>query len=168
MYKEYVDKIKEEHYREPWGIHGIPHVKRVLYLAEKISSHYDLTEEEEQILALAVCYHDIGRVHNEVDPEHGQLSCRKIVSLGLLENENLLLGEKDLIFRLIKAHCLDDSAFEGTDREELLFYILKDADGLDRVRIFDLDPFYLRCYESKELTELAWKLLFDKQWEKSI
>ena len=168
MYKEYVDKIKEEHYREPWGIHGIPHIKRVLYLAEQISSHYDLTGEEEQILALAVCYHDIGRVHNEVDRKHGMLSCVKLCNLGLLDAVNLSNEDKDLILRLITAHCLDDSAFVGTEREALLFRILKDADGLDRVRIFDLDPFYLRLDESKELTDFAWKLLFDKEWEKKI
>lgn len=168
MYKEFVGRIEEKHYKEPWGIHGITHVKRVLYLAEQISSHYDLTAKEQKILALAVCYHDIGRVHNEVDRNHGKLSCDKLCDFGLLDAENLSSAEKDLILRLITAHCLDDTAFVGTAREELLFCILKDADGLDRVRIFDLDPFYLRLDESKELTEFAWKLLFDKEWEKKI
>lgn len=168
MYKEYVGKIKDEHYEEPYGIHGVRHIKRVLYLAEQISAHYDLTEKEKKILALSVCYHDIGRWHNEVDPEHGKLSAIKMTELGLLDGEDLDSAEKELVCRLITCHCLRDDSFKGTPREELLFRIVKDADGLDRVRIFDLDPYYLRLPESRELTDCAWMLFLNKNWESDI
>lgn len=156
MYEKYLNRIKEEHYREPHGIHGISHVKRVLRLAEKISSHYDLTEREERVLALAACYHDIGRVHNEWDVTHGLLSSRKTRDLGLLNSEGLTPKEEALVLKLITTHSLDDTAFEGMEQEVLLHDILKDADGLDRVRIFDLDPRYLRLPESRDLVDLAW------------
>lgn len=168
MYKEYVGKIKDEHYEEPYGIHGVRHIKRVLYLAEKISAHYDLTEKEEKILALAVCYHDIGRWHNEVDPEHGKLSAIKMTELGLLDGEKLDSVEKELVSRLMVCHCLGDDSFKGAEREELLFQIVKDADGLDRVRIFDLDPRYLRLPESREMTDFAWMLFLNKNWEQQL
>lgn len=168
MYKEYVGKINDEHYDEPYGIHGVRHVKRVLYLAEKISANYDLTEKEEKILALSVCYHDIGRWHNDVDPEHGKLSAIKMTELGLLDGEDLDSAEKELVCRLIVCHCLRDDSFNGTPREELLFQMLKDADGLDRVRIFDLDPHYLRLDASKGLVDLAWVLFMNKDWEKKV
>lgn len=161
MYEEYLNRIKEEHYREPHGIHGISHVKRVLVLAEKIASHYQLSEREEKILALAVCYHDIGRVHNEWDVTHGLLSSRKVDELQLLDSEGLTPEEENLVLNLITTHSLDDSAFEGSDNEVLLHDILKDADGLDRVRIFDLDPRYLRLPESVELVDRAWMLFLN-------
>jgi hypothetical protein len=40
-----------------------------------------------------------------------------------------------------------------------VLWTLKDADGLDRVRIHDLDPSQLRFPVSQERVELAWKLL---------
>lgn len=158
MYQKYLNRIKEEHYREPNGIHGISHVTRVLRHASNIAEHYSLTEREEKVLALAVCYHDIGRVHNEWDTSHGLLSSRKVRGLGLLENEGLSEDEKGLILRLIVSHCLEDEVFKGTEREVLLHDILKDADGLDRVRIFDLDPYYLRLPESADMVDGAWEL----------
>ena len=158
MYDKYLSRIKKEHYREPHGIHGISHVTRVLFHAGNIAKCYDLSDKEEQILALAVCYHDIGRVHNEWDKTHGLLSSRKVKKLGLLDSDGLTKEEKSLILKLITAHSLDDEEFEGTEREVLLYHILKDADGLDRVRIFDLDPYYLRLPESREVVDLAWAL----------
>jgi hypothetical protein len=40
-----------------------------------------------------------------------------------------------------------------------VLWLLKDADGLDRVRIDDLDPAQLRYEESVSLVERAWQLL---------
>ncbi len=40
-------------------------------------------------------------------------------------------------------------------------WLLKDADGLDRVRIYDLDPEQLRYEESARLVDGAWQLLKD-------
>ncbi len=40
-----------------------------------------------------------------------------------------------------------------------MFRVLKDADGLDRVRLGDLDPSYLRYEVSRESVDRAWELL---------
>ena len=158
MYQYCKKYILPEHYTEPDGIHGIYHVHRVLYLADRLAEHYSLTDQEKKLLGLACCYHDIGRVHNWEDDSHGKLSCEKIMKLKLLENHGLKEEEKELIMRLITGHCLADKVFEGNDRERFLFNILKDADGLDRVRIFDLDPSYLRLEKSRDLVDVAWCL----------
>ena len=158
MYHEYNKYILPEHYIEPYGVHGIYHVHRVLYLADKIVEYYNLTESEQEILGLACCYHDIGRVHDWEDDSHGRLSCEKIVQLRLLDEQGLKEIEKELIMKLITYHCLADDKFVGSDREMLLFRILKDADGLDRVRIFDLDSAYLRLDISHKLVKVAWDL----------
>jgi hypothetical protein len=39
-----------------------------------------------------------------------------------------------------------------------LIELLKDADGLDRVRIDDLDPAYLRRAEARTMVDFAWRL----------
>ena len=46
--------------------------------------------------------------------------------------------------------------FEGVLR---VFRVLKDADALDRVRLGDLDPSYLRYEVSRESVDRAWELL---------
>jgi len=47
------------------------------------------------------------------------------------------------------------------ERDDALsvFQVLKDADALDRVRLGDLDPSYLRFPESLERVDIAWELL---------
>ena len=40
-----------------------------------------------------------------------------------------------------------------------VFRVLKDADGLDRVRLKDLNPARLRYDESRERVDRAWELL---------
>ena len=159
IYQKYNIYINPEHYLDPDGMHGILHVHRVLFLADKISRWYYLTKREKTILGLACCYHDIGRVHDGRDKKHGELSCNKIIELQLLDIFELTTEEKDLILRLIAAHCIEDNSFIGTKRERLLFKILKDADGLDRVRLHDLDQAHLRLVISPMLERLAWRIL---------
>ena len=57
----------------------------------------------------------------------------------------------------------DDGSYEPEwiDSEAVLrvFRVLKDADALDRVRLGDLDPSYLRFEVSRESVERAWELL---------
>ena len=159
IYQKYNNYIIPEHYLTPHGIHGILHAHRVLFLADKISRWYFLTDREKDILGLACCYHDIGRVNDWGDRRHGELSCKKIIELKLLDRIELSSEDKKLILRLIEAHCIEDSAFVGTKREKLLFKILKDADGLDRVRLHDLDPTHLRLVISPMLEKLAWRIL---------
>lgn len=155
MYETYKKYIKPEHYLDPYGIHGIPHVHRVLCLADKISANFKLTERERKVLALACVYHDIGRVHDDEDMMHGAASVRKLLALGLLSAHNCKEEDRFLIEKLIIAHCVDDKLFYGTEKERFLYNILKDADGLDRVRLGDLDTRYLRFEESKALVDFA-------------
>ena len=167
MYKKFNGFIIPCHYVEPYGIHGMGHVRRVLFWADAIAENYNLTDKDKIILGLACCYHDIGRIHNGEDDLHGKLSCDKIVELNLLDGWDLKEHEKELVLRLIAAHCLSDNLFIGTIRDKLLFNILKDADGLDRVRIFDLDPNYLRLDASHELVDVAWKLFIKDMREEN-
>ncbi|ADO59443.1 HD domain-containing protein [Paenibacillus polymyxa] len=66
--------INPEHYQNPEGIHGIPHVKRVLFHAITISRALGLSSRDRAILANASIYHDIGRMHDDHCTMHGEWS----------------------------------------------------------------------------------------------
>ena len=63
---------------------------------------------------------------------------------------------KQQSFRLrIEKYSIDDR-----DRATLIARLLKDADGLDRVRVSDLDPSFLRFKESLKFVDFAKELFW--------
>jgi HD superfamily phosphodiesterase len=159
MYNEYKQFVTDDLFWKPFGTHGVGHTRRVLYLALLLADKKNLTEQEKKILALACCYHDIGRWHDEEDDEHGMDSSNKFLDRGLDKKHNLNPEEVEIILNLIVCHSLDDQQFFGEDRELLMYQILKDADALDRLRFNDLNTKYLRLPESHAMIELEFSLL---------
>jgi hypothetical protein len=53
-----------------------------------------------------------------------------------------------------------DYSLQEPDRAQKLLMFFKDADGLDRVRINDLNPAMLRLCVSKEIVAVAEELYF--------
>ncbi len=53
---------------------------------------------------------------------------------------------------------------DRADPDWPLIALLKDADGLDRVRLGDLDPSYLRLPESLTMVDFAQRLFDDTHW----
>ena len=157
LYTQYKNLIKDDLFLRPYSVHGIQHTKRVLWLASQITDIIQLNHREEIILALACCYHDIGRINDCYDEEHGALSAKKVIKLGLLDGYRLNNDEIELVLGLITMHSLPDDIFVGRDKPLLLYQILKDADALDRIRLGkgDLDPAYLRLEVSKGLIGIA-------------
>lgn len=158
--------LKPEYFRNPSGIHGIGHTKRVLFLCLVLAYGNELTTRETDVICKAALYHDIGRTHDGVDSLHGLKSYQKIAQLDLLKAENT--GDRRLIQFIIENHSVDDKTAKGklplchgVDPNEawLLYSMFKDADGLDRVRLRDLDPEKLRTQKAKELILLAEQLL---------
>ena len=157
--EQYSIKISAEHYFEPAGIHGIEHTKRVLLLSAILADLNALSLTEKDILYHAAVYHDIGRTCNGIDHSHGLKSWRKVKDLGILAERN---EEFEQILKyVITNHSISDvevKEFIGSCeniRVKLLFELLKDSDGLDRVRLGDLDVNYLRNGHSKGLVEVA-------------
>lgn len=127
--------MKEEDYHDPDGIHGIPHVKRVLYHCLAMSKQLNLSHSERAILANVATYHDIGREHDGYCIQHGFWSWEKYLenieenSLNALIEVNFVKpfkeGNKDYELRrlneeeteitrfIIEYHCIrDDEAKE--------------------------------------------------------
>lgn len=172
MYKIFnnniMGKIDGKLYFDPIGIHGVLHTYRVLRLILWLGTLEKLTENEMSILFYSGLYHDIGRTNNLVDDSHGVKSYEKIINKGLLNNIKDLESEDIEIMKFtIEQHAIKDEIgkkniinYNITDVSKTfkLYEIFKDADGLDRVRIGDLNIKYLRRKYSKVLVEDAKRL----------
>ena len=164
-YKNYDYFILPTLYHRPNGIHGVGHVRRTLMLSLLMAGFDKLSARHTRILAYASVYHDIGRTHDGVDDYHGYASYQKVLEQGLLDRQET--SDVCLVKELIERHAISDTkAFsleainEGT-REEVRFLLryFKDADGLDRVRLGDLNVDYLRTDIARKMPLVAQKLL---------
>jgi len=159
------DNEFSSYFLRPHSIHGVLHAKRVLLLSLALSHLNELNEVDTGILTKASLYHDIGRINDGVCYEHGRNSIKKALELGLIDGE--VNEENEILRYIIVNHCLRDNMAKSmdkysiTDRERAmgLLKLFKDSDGLDRVRIDDLDVKYLRHPVSRELVPLAEYLL---------
>lgn len=155
-------------------IHGQLHIERVVLLAGIIAEQQRLTEEETITLLYAGAYHDLGRENDWYDPAHGQRSAERIAKC-----RSILPSSVDLsiIQASVATHSTDDRTIHAfmdkysvpeNKRQECIKICncLKDADGLDRVRLRDLNINYLRFEESKKLKEFAeWLFLHTARYE---
>jgi HD superfamily phosphodiesterase len=153
----------------PASIHGISHARRVLIHAQAIATARDVDSDWFESLVLAVSWHDIGRTHDGREPEHGRNSVAKVKSLGLHQGVDPTILART--FFAMEWHSVSDhhgldaaAALKPGHRPEpgtsvRVLWLLKDADGLDRVRIEDLDPNQLRYGESIKRIDEAWRLL---------
>lgn len=172
----------------PGLVHGLYHSEKVLMFTYMLTKSRNIQEPYRQILFDAALYHDIGRVNDADDSQHGLTSARFIDDI---------VGKKDIYqdkYNLLLLKAIIDAHSRG-DRHELDSYsdmaynldllddifsltpalekyqvyylemarILKDADALDRKRFGDagfesLNPRYLRYDESKELIQFAEEL----------
>lgn len=102
----------------------------------------------------------VGRKHDNTDTNHGYLSANKY--------KNINKACNPIIPFLIEYHCKPDECGErylstdpilSIEKEHVLqlFYIFKDADALDRVRLghFELNIEMLRTKEAKKLPLIA-------------
>ncbi|MGI6670929.1 MAG: HD domain-containing protein [Christensenellales bacterium] len=143
-------------------LHGAGHISRVMVLGALLAQRAQLDENITQLLMYACAYHDVGRVDDSVDDEHGLRAALQVEELTGFAGQPL--------------HCLQ-AAVEAHSRPDErmgdvltkygvadvvyawpLAKLLKDADGLDRVRLDMLDPSYLRHAFTPPLENTAWVL----------
>lgn len=151
------------------AIHGPGHIERTLLHGAFCAMAEPLNEEDTRLLFLACCYHDVGRVDDSLDDLHGWRSAQRIQKLTGLTGEPL-----KLVQAAVDAHSRSDSVLKATlsgyrledpERGLTLALLLKDADGLDRVRIWDLDPRFLRREDSRRRAGFAKELYLRYQRE---
>jgi len=140
-------------------LHGQPHVARVLVHAFRLIAATGCVEETARLWA-AVYVHDIGRTQDGQCPGHGAEAWARLAALPDVQDRFARGGVRPEDFPAIQAAVVLHSRGEaktGTP-EARLTKLLKDADGLDRVRFGDLDPDYLRHPEARGMVRYAQRL----------
>lgn len=130
------------------AIHGLGHIERTICHGAMCAMDESLDEADTALLLDACSYHDIGRSRDSLDFEHGSVAARFI---GLVTGRT---GEDLLILKAaVEAHSRKEKDLQGVldkyaprdrERAKRIAQLLKDADGLDRVRICDLNVDFLR------------------------
>lgn len=144
------------------GLHRIGHETRVEFLSDLIGRLLKTRENintDREVMHWFAAVHDTQRLDDSVDRDHGdRAGTYFLAQADTIGAQDLTDHQRRFVEFLCRAHEADDSRiadkFPETD-------IIKDADGLERVRIADLDPNYLRLDISKELITLA-TALFDQ------
>ncbi|MDD7304962.1 MAG: hypothetical protein PUG67_00080 [Peptoniphilaceae bacterium] len=144
-------------------IHGQGHIERVIFFAMILSWKYQLTRKDTDILRYAASLHDTRRIDDSYDTEHGHRAAMESSKYAYgLESKDL-----EILKAVMTAHSREDKEMEKSinefdieniDRAIKLSKLFKDADGLDRVRLGDLDSKFLRNDFSLELVDFAKKL----------
>jgi uncharacterized protein len=156
----------------PYGIHGIGHAARVLVWADLIGRQLQAGGIPLSLEAVrwAAVLHDVARLSDGWDRGHGARSADWVA-----KNRDILpFILPDDLFEHVLLCC---RSHETSDRDipvmtpELM--CIKDADGLDRVRINDLNPNYLRSEAARLLVAQAWDLyrateLADDPWDVAL
>ena len=144
--------------------HGRGHIERTILYGALVCMNESVDPELACDVLGCCALHDIGRCDDRYDEQHGERSARKLAELGL-----------EKCFRhpaearaAIHAHAMPDSrmpeapAIYGAKDTDVFFTLarcLKDADNLDRVRIFDFDSSHLRHESTKKMESLAYFVL---------
>ena len=144
-------------------LHGQAHVSRVMVHAIRLIEATGQHALAPRLWA-AVFLHDLARRHDGVDHRHGADAVRRLREEPALQAR---LAEAGLVasdYPAIEAAVTEHSAPKEVARNHEhwpLIALLKDADGLDRVRLGDLDVRYLRHREAKTILRFA-QALFDE------
>ena len=112
----------------------------------------------------AVYLHDLARTHDGECHRHGADAMNKFQSLPQLRELFARGGVEDADYEAIHTAVVQHCLPKELDRQHphwRLTALLKDADGLDRVRLGDLDPRYLRNCEARPMVAFATEL-FEK------
>jgi hypothetical protein len=152
------------------AVHGVGHIERTLMHGAFCALNEQLDKQDTLLLMDMCSYHDTGRISDWLDTAHGLRSSLKLEKLTGRSGEEL-----KIMMAGVEAHSLNDKltdeiiqkhAPKDSARAKRLAELLKDADGLDRVRIKDLNVKFLRRQSSRARAPFA-QYLFDKYTELS-
>lgn len=149
---------KDEDFEFFSDIHGVSHVKRVMNLVIELGKLLPQHQRQVELAYHAAYIHDMARDNDGLCYVHGHRSKLSVLPryIDLFKSRGITDEEIEEIGYAVTMH----SVTRETDIDHPYYIttsILKDADGLDRVRLGDLDPKYLRFKESHKLINFAHK-----------
>ena len=107
----------------------------------------------------AVYLHDLARTHDGFDEVHGRDAVLRVNESTDLQDRLLAHGiasDDTSMLLAVMMHCLpDDHSVYGGKPIWPLLALLKDANGLDRVRFNDLEKSFLRSEHSRGMVQFA-------------
>jgi hypothetical protein len=146
-------------FRHPSFLHGQAHVARVMVHAFRLIKATDRHDLAPALWA-SVYIHDIARRHDGISRRHGADAWARLAELPDVRELFAKGGVKESDYPVIQTavteHCRREVPLDHPHRE--LTALLKDADGLDRVRLWDLDTSYLRHAEAVAMAPFAKRL----------
>ena len=141
-------------------LHGQTHVSRVMVHAFQLIEATGWTGEAPRLWA-AVYLHDLARTHDGTCYRHGGDAMKKFETLPHVKELFARGGVKGDDYPVIHTAVVQHSLPKELDRAHAhwrLTSLLKDADGLDRARLGDLDPTFLRNPEAPAMADFAQRL----------
>ena len=140
-------------------LHGQAHVARVLVHAFRLIAAIGCVEEAPRLWA-AVYLHDLARRHDGRSRGHGADGWARLADLpdvqALLARGGVRPDDHPAIEVAVTRHSKDEPM--PGEAYWRLAALLKDADGLDRVRLYDLNPKMLRHDEARLMVPFAEQL----------
>ncbi len=140
-------------------LHGQAHVARVMVHAFRLIEATGFTDDAARLWA-AVYLHDLARTHDGLCQRHGADALARLATLSevpaLLARAGVKKDDEPAIEAAVVIHCQGEPPADHPHRR--LMALLKDADGLDRVRLGDLDPRYFRHPQTPGMVGFAERL----------
>lgn len=146
-------------------VHGIGHIYRTMIGCALLGKL--LQKPREGLLAFCGAYiHDLARTNDGADSRHGPDAARYKFPLlnDLWEKYNLTDKERELVCSAVSQHSAREWMKRGDEGYDVMA-ILKDADALDRCRIGDLKPDFLRYHESRKLINTIAGFCYKTRWQ---
>ena len=145
-------------------MHGVGHIHRVMLLGALLCMLQHLNAEDTRLAMEACSYHDTGRVDDSLDDAHGARSAANVEAITGRSGDDLAILRAAMTVHSIsdknREAVMEACGVQDVKRANMIASILKDADGLDRVRIWDLDVRYLRSDAAQVLVEFAYALCY--------
>lgn len=148
-----------ERFRHASSLHGQAHVARVLVHGLRLIEATGFLDEVARLWA-CVYLHDLARRHDGHCQRHGADAWARFQDWPevreLFRQGGVLAADQEAIQYAVTAHCREEPV-PGHPHYRLAA-LLKDADGLDRVRLGDLDPRRLRHPQARGMIGFAQRL----------
>jgi hypothetical protein len=141
-------------------LHGQAHVARVMVHAIRLVEATGQHALGPRLWA-SVFLHDLARTHDGVCHRHGADAAARLRAEGALQarlaKAGLTPDDHPAVEAAVTAHSAPKEVARDHEHWPLIA-LLKDADGLDRVRLGDLDPRYFRYAATRGMIAFAEEL----------